>query len=229
MNNKNITAVINLIRCLEIESLKNPEVVANLVRAFGIVCWGSPVFGEDEIFKNRHEDMAGIYQTPDQIAKALVYLSQFKINSYCEIGIFQGGNFVFVSEYLKRFNPEIKCIGIDPTNYLNPEIKAIIEQSGFMSFVPETSEAIKDFVFDLVFLDGDHTAEWINQDYSNVGKKAKICMFHDIQESSCPDIVEFWENIKKTLPKKKVSVEFTEQKSTAPLQGIGIIHDRGAK
>jgi len=39
MKNKNIVAVRNLIRCLDIESLRNPEVVANLVRAFGLVKW----------------------------------------------------------------------------------------------------------------------------------------------------------------------------------------------
>jgi len=94
MKNKNIIAVRNLIRALDIESLKNPDVVANLIRAFGIVQWSvTGAFGDDEIFKNQTAEMAGIYQTPDQTAKALVYLSQFEINTYLEIGVFQGGNF----------------------------------------------------------------------------------------------------------------------------------------
>ena len=224
MKNKNIIAVRNLLRCLDIESLKNPEVVANLVRAFGIVQWGPDAFGKDEIFKNQSADMAGMYQTPDQIGKALVYLSNFKINSYLEVGVFQGGNFLFVYEYLRRFNPEIRCTGIDPTGHLNDEIRAIIETELFLSFKAITSDQLAGQEFDLVFIDGDHTAEWAKRDFENVGRHAKICMIHDIQEASCPGVVEFWETIK-----GKKAVEFLDHTSEKPSQGIGIITKKGDK
>jgi hypothetical protein len=93
MKNKNIIVVQSLIKQLDLDTLKRPEIVTDLIRAFGIVQWGPDAFGNDEKFKNATEDMAGIYQTPDQTAKALVYLSDFKINNYLEIGVFQGGNF----------------------------------------------------------------------------------------------------------------------------------------
>jgi len=223
MNNKNIIAVRNLIRCLDKESLKNPEVVANLVRAFGIVQWGPDVFGADEVFKNATPEMAGIYQTPDQIAKAFAYLSDFKINSYIEIGVFQGGNFIFVSEYLRRFNPKIKCTGIDPTDYLNPEIAAIISAENWLSFLPCASDAISGQIFDLAFIDGEHTSAWVNADWNNIGNQAKICMFHDIQETTCPDVVKFWSEIKAGTKKKYA--EFLDHSSAIPIQGIGIIHN----
>ena len=218
MKNKNIITVRNLIKCLDIKSLRNPEVVANLARTFGIVQWGLPVFGDEEIFKNASEDMAGIYQTPTQIAPALVYLSHFKIDSYLEIGVFQGGNFIFTSEYLKRFNPGIVCTGIDPTNFLNPEIKEIIESESYLNFAQLTSYDVVGKEFDLVFIDGDHSTEWINADFENVGKYADICMFHDIQETSCPDAVEYWKN-----SKKDSSIEFIHCTTKSPLQGIGIL------
>jgi len=218
MYNKNILAVQNLLRCLPVEALKEPEVVANLVRAFGIVQWGPPAFGDDEIFKNEHNHMAGIYQTPDQIGKALVYLSDFEINSYCEIGVFQGGNFLFVSEYLRRFNPKIKCLGIDPTPYLNQEIIEAMDGS-FMTFLSATSDQIAKKQFDLVLIDGEHTGDWVKRDYENVGRFAKICMIHDVQEFSCPDVVEYWNEIK-----TKESVTFLDYTSGNPSQGIGVIH-----
>ncbi len=227
MRNKNIIAVVNLIHCLEVESLRNPEVVANLIRAFGLVCWGPPVFGKDEQFKNHATEMAGIYQTPDQLSKALVYLSNFKINTYLEIGIFQGGNFLFVSEYLKRFNPEIKCMGIDPTNYLNPEIRELTELSEWMRIASVTSDKLDGRKFDLVFIDGDHSAEWVKKDYESVGQHAKICMLHDIQEGSCPAVMQFWDNLKKTT--KKTCIEFLESQDAGPIQGIGIMHERSNK
>ena len=219
MKNKNIIAVQNLLRCLDTGSLRNPEVVSNLVRTFGLVQWGPPVFGNDEIFKNRLADMAGIYQTPDQISKALVYLTDYPINSYLEIGVFQGGNFLFVSEYLRRFNPEIKCLGIDPTGYLNDEIQEIIEKEPWLSFKRITSDKLFGQKFDLVFIDGDHMEEWVRGDFENVGRHARICMIHDIQETMCPDVVRLWTSIK-----TEDSIEFLDHTSSVPLQGIGIIH-----
>lgn len=223
MNNKNIIVVQNLIRSLDLASLRNPDVVANLVRAFGIVHWGAPVFGNDEPFKNPTPNMAGIYQTPDQIGKALVYLSDFRIESYLEVGVFQGGNFLFVSEYLKRFNPSIRCIGIDPTGYMNSEIMQIIEKEIWISFKSITSDYITGQAFDLVFIDGDHSAEWVMKDWNNVGKQAKICLIHDIQEPSCPDVPAFWKSLK---GKKK---EFLDYSGAEPSQGIGIIINEDGK
>jgi len=225
LKNKNIIAVQNLIRSLSLSDLQNPTVVANLVRAFGIVQWGPEVFGKDEQFKNLFPYMAGIYQTPDQIAKALIYLSEFPINTYLEIGIFQGGNFLFVSEYLHRFNPGIRCIGIDPTaiSFMNDEIQSTIEKEVWITFKPITSDLIQGQEFDVVFIDGDHTAEWINKDWNNVGKFAKLCIIHDIQETTCPACLEFWNELKKL---KKKTVEFLDCTSSVPTQGIGIIHNQ---
>lgn len=221
MKNKNIIAVQNLIRCLPINALEDAEVVANLVRAFGIVQWGPDAFGEDEKYKNASVEMAGMYQTPNQIAKALVYLSSLKINSYLEIGIFQGGTFLFISEYLRRFNPDIKCLGIDPTPFLNDEIRAIIETNLFMSFKSVNSDQLSGKEFDLVFIDGEHIDGWVKRDYDNVGQYAKICMIHDIQELSCPEVVEFWETIKGKKP-----VTFLDYTSANPSQGIGMVFGR---
>jgi len=222
MNNKNIIVVQNLIRSLDHKTLQNPNVVINLIRAFGIVQWGPAVFGEDEVFKNANENMAGIYQTPAQLANALIYLSDFEINTYLEIGVFQGGNFLFVSEYLRRFNPKIQCLGIDPTWYLNDEIRNIIEAEMFMSFKSVTSDQIAGTKYDLVFIDGEHTEDWVKRDYENVGQYAKICMIHDINEMSCPGVVAFWNTIK-----GKSYKECLDHTSDNPSQGIGII--KGAK
>jgi hypothetical protein len=223
MNNKNIIAVRNLIRSISPHNLRSPEVVANLVRAFGLVQWGGDAFGDDELFKNQSSDMAGIYQTPMQIAEALVYLSMFEINSFLEVGVFHGGNFFFTSEYLKRFNPEISCTGVDPTEYLNPEIKEIIDREQYLSFKSLSSETLAGQKFDLVLIDGDHTTEWVKKDWENVGQHAKICMFHDIQGDPCPDVVEFWKKLKADYPNNIVKefISYTKK----PTQGIGIIHN----
>jgi hypothetical protein len=221
MKNKNIIAVQSLLRCLEIESLKNPEVVANLVRAFGIMHWGPATAGPEVRFIGTG---AAIGQTPDQIAKALVYLSKFYILSFCEIGVMHGGNFLFVSEYLRRFNPGIQCMGVDPTNYLDSEIKEIIDNESFLTFKSTTSEQIAGQVFDFVFIDAEHVAPWPEKDWNNVGQYAKICGFHDIQEPMWPDVTALWNKLKAN--KEKVFAEFTDDLSGCKSHGIGLIHDR---
>lgn len=227
MKNKNIIAVRNLIRCLDLDTLRSVEVVANLVRAFGLVQWGNDTFGEDELFKNPSVDQAGIYQTPMQIAEALVYVSCFKVNSFLEVGVFQGGNFLFCSEFLRRFNPEIQCLGVDPSAYLNPEIKEIIDKEIFVSFKSMTSDRLEGRSFDLVFLDGDHTAAGVRKDWENVGKHAKICMLHDIQGAICPDVVAFWKALKGDHPNSTIK-EFLAY-TGKPTQGIGLIHNEEKK
>lgn len=225
MKNKNIVPIQNLIGSLSIDDLKNYEVVANLVRCFGIMPWvhyGMVMAGPETDYINP-PDVAAVGQTPDQIAKALVYLSQFKINSYCEIGLYFGGNFLFTSEYLRRFNPDIKCLGVDPTNHVSPEIREYGELSDWIRFASVTSEAIVGRKFDLVMIDGDHCNPWPQRDWENVGKYANICMFHDIQEALWPDVGAFWA----TLKGKKV--EFLDSWSGRVTHGIGVINNMPTK
>ncbi len=222
MKNKNIIVVQNLLRCLDLESLRNSEIVANLIRAFGIMNWGPNTAGPEIAFIN--QGGASIGQTPDQIAKALVYLSKFRIDSFCEIGVMHGGNFLFCSEYLRRFNPGIQCLGIDPTNYLDAEIREIIEKEMWLTFKSVTSDQISGQVFDFVFIDADHTTSWIEKDWENVGRHAKICAFHDLQDPLWPDMAAFWTTLK---DKKKEKVEFLNDPSGCKTHGIGIIYDKG--
>jgi len=221
VNNKNIIAVTNLIRCLDLASLKNADVVINLIRAFGISKWEQPYCGEDYIFINERIDMAGLYQTPIQLAKALVNLSNYSINTYCEIGVFQGGCFLFISEYLRRFNPDLISVGIDTMpDWLNPEVKALyIDNDDRLDYRAGTSDLIKGEAFDLCFIDGDHSCAALQRDWDNVGQYAKICMFHDIQEPTVPDVGIFWEQVKR----EKNYFLCTEYSSPKPTQGIGVL------
>jgi hypothetical protein len=46
----------------------------------------------------------GIWQLPNQLAPALLLLSQFKIQSYVEVGCGAGGTFMFITEFLRKTN-----------------------------------------------------------------------------------------------------------------------------
>ena len=225
MKNRNVILIQNLLRSLDLESLRNPEVISNLVRIFGIMPWGPSTTGPEAQYINPG-GIAAIGQTPDQIAKALVYLSKFKIESFCEVGVCYGGNFFFMSEYLRRFNPTIQCTGVDPTMNPDSDIREIIDLSDWMRHLSLTSNQIAGREYDLVFIDGDHVAPWPENDWNNLGKQAKICMFHDLQEPIWPDVAAFWITIKGL--KGKVTMEYLDDPSGRSTHGIGLIHDKGA-
>lgn len=223
MTNKNLIPIINLLRYLSLSELRNAEVVANLVRAFGIMNWGPNAAGPEARYISGG---CAIGQTPDQIAKALEYLSWFEIDTFCEVGLYYGGNFLFTAEYLKRFNPGIKCTGVDPNDYLDAEIKERIAGSGWLTLEATTSDRMAGRKFDFVFIDGDHAAPWPAKDYESLGKFAKICGFHDLQDPLWGDVGRFWATLPDEGMVKKVFLDDLSGKSS---HGIGLIHRKGIK
>ena len=50
--------------------------------------------------------------------------------------------------------------------------------------------------FDIVFIDGDHSYHGVKNDYEICKKSGKIYVFHDIINSVCPGVVQFWNELK---------------------------------
>ena len=53
--------------------------------------------------------------------------------------------------------------------------------------------------FDLIFIDGNHSYDFVRQDVANYGKllsKNGVLALHDIAASDWPDIPKFWEEVK---------------------------------
>lgn len=143
-------------------------------------------------YKNYLNDQIGIWQHPEELAKLCLILKKFKINSFLDIGTFNGYTFKFLSEFLNKYQ-KTKCITIDPI-YHNP----IVDDR--FTYLNATSKNFIGQKFDLVFIDGDHEYSSVKEDYENVGQYANICIFHDIRDEFCNDLnggpKKFWNEIK---------------------------------
>jgi hypothetical protein len=207
-----VEKLISEIAKLDPENITKDQII-DVACQFGLVN-DSGSYGIYSQYMNKTRRETGIYQQPNQIADVILELLKHKIESYVEIGVFQGGNFLLVTEFLKLKNPKLVCFGIDITDsYMEDYVKPYIDlRIG-------TSKDFKGEKFDVVHIDGDHQYESAKEDWENLGQHAKICMIHDINQYTCPGVIRFWKELKEGKNVK----EFTEHTTNVQMQGTGIV------
>ncbi|MGV1941484.1 class I SAM-dependent methyltransferase [Agrobacterium sp. 22-211-1] len=179
-----------------------------------------------------------LLQLPCQLAPLLAWLADNArgIECYLEIGVRWGGMFILISEWLRRFSPELrKVIALDPAE-MSPLIR---EYADYISTIDgdrrlevryekeySTSVVAKDLVLnlrpDFVFIDGDHRYEGVSHDYELVRDRAKMLMFHDICASSWPGVGRLWREVLTQNSKTHSAVEFTKQYQSGDGGGMGL-------
>jgi hypothetical protein len=205
--------LLDRINGLSLSTISEKEII-DMVCEYGLCVEDRDGYGEwnKYMIKSRNEE--GIFQTPKQISDALLELLKHNIKSYAEIGIFKGGSYLLISNILKLKNPNLESIGIDiQDRHLTEDIKK------YINLHVGTSEDFKGKHFDFVFIDGDHSYEGVKTDYQNLGQYANIVMFHDINDSTCPGVVKFWNEVKEGKKYK----EFTYQTNNNKIHGIGLL------
>jgi cephalosporin hydroxylase len=162
------------------------------------------------------------WQYPNQFNHYLKQLLQYDINSYLEIGCRWGGTFIITNEFLKLKNKDIKsytCDIISMSSLLNEYSQyhqfTFLNKSSFDLSTNDISEPI-----DLILIDGDHSYEGVKRDYEvSLQFKPKYIVFHDTVSSSCPGVVQFWNEIKTT---GKKYYEYHEQYSSVDGTYLGL-------
>ncbi len=199
------------------EQLRDKDHLIKIIKIWGII--------DDPVINFGYNDCRsqnGLFQQPEQLAPALIYLSKKKIKRYLEIGTFIGSSPTFISIYLSRFN-ELSTLAVDRDNNYDQNLLNLANKYSKVEFLKGTSDDIKGYKSDLCFIDADHKYQSVKNDYQNIGGTAKICMFHDINdEGTVKDrdgsgTVRFWNEIK-----KPEYLEFKDHPLGLNVMGIGI-------
>lgn len=171
------------------------------------------------------------WQYPNQFSKYLNFLSKNNITSYLEIGCHKGGTFIITVEYLSRFNKINHALAVD--NWSRDEMlnyATICENVDYVvtSSASETFEKlVKERVWDLILIDGDHSYQAVKKDFETVKNYARFIAFHDIKNIFCPGTQQIWLDIKNKYPNQ--INEWTDQYDEVLLRvrgsvmGIGLL------
>lgn len=196
-----------------LSDLKNVNFVENLFLSLGI-----NDDNKSEIPKELYKYCGfGLryWQYPNQFAKSLVFLSNYKILSYLEIGVRYGGTYIIINEYLKRFNQLEFFIGIDIVR--NKSLKKYSRLNKTSRFYKINSSSIEfhklisDKKFDLVLIDGNHEENHYRNDYYNLKDKSNIIVLHEIVSDACSGVVMVWNEIRLNHMEEYYSFEFNDQ------------------
>lgn len=220
---------VRVIRRADLGELRRIEVVERIIQEAGLRHEVRDVYGSDSMHMN---DGPGLWQIPNQLASCMCELSRHRIDSVLEVGTCDGWTITLLTAYLQRFNPGIRAITIDIGDFFvgYPIVKRLLPVEFRLGV---TSDGLSGQRFDLCFIDGDHSLGWVSRDYENVGKHARICMFHDVNDRIVGDhpdnaggVPQFWRSLKAAGGDRHGFREYTYHSDGRPVMGIGLLLPR---
>lgn len=171
-----------------------------------------------------------IWQYPNQFSKYMVQISKYseKINSYLEIGCRHGGTYILTTEFLRTLNKNFKSsVAVDIID-ANDLLKKYIEKTSEASFLNLNSGSLqfKQFInnnfFDLIFIDGDHSYDFVKNDAEITRDFCNIQVFHDTVNEACPGVGVYWTEIKNTHSHLYDFYDFDDQYDSVQGSYLGI-------
>jgi hypothetical protein len=199
---------------LPLEQLRDPGVLAQLVRSVGLLREKRPVYGNETQYQ-LSVNQKGLYQLPEQFACALIRLSHLSISSFAEIGQYTGWHTkadvssgdagwtsVFLVAYLQRFAAP-KALQSAATAAQKRDLRTTCVKDLFKSLGHRFEPMKKGGQFaalpskiDLCFIDGDHHYDGIHKDVRSLETRCKYIMLHDVYDRDCPAVVLQWNRLK---------------------------------
>ena len=216
---------IRKIQRATMEELQSLDWLVATIREVGLVPIpeAAATYEGEEDFINASQQ--GVIQLPREFARWLLLLAGHRPKTYLEIGCFNGGTASIAAAYLQRFNAEFRATTIDvwPGFIFHHLVRDLIP---LRYAVCRTSFDFAGEAFDAVFIDGEHSFDWVWADYQNVGRAAKVCGLHDVNNAPYRDgamgaVCGAWELIKRDEQAGARFVEIFEHPSR-DIMGIGV-------
>ena len=191
------------------------------------------------IYNKTHEN--AILQHPQEAAEFMTFIKDKNVRSYLEIGSYYGGS---LWHFVRAMPKGSRAVAVDWPNADGnrhqplPQLQTCVNKLkglGYDIHLYLGDSAAKPIVekvnahapFDLVFIDGNHSAPYVMRDFTNYGRLAPIVCFHDISwtEKGPPTkmpchVSQVWRELKETY---KDDAHFTEIVHGDNVYGIGIM------
>jgi hypothetical protein len=205
------------------DELRSIDWLVGMIRQVGLV----PIPEADVTYEGEQDyingTQQGLIQVPREFACWLTVLGEHRPSSYLEIGCFNGATATIAGAYLRRFVPDARIVTCDvfPAFVFHDEARKVVPLEYAVGC---TSYDFRSESYEAVFIDGDHSFEWAWADYINVGRRARICAFHDVnnapyREMHLGGVCAVWEKVKQTEGGN--FLEFFEHPSRE-IMGIGV-------
>jgi predicted O-methyltransferase YrrM len=189
-------------------------------------------FGSDNlsVFGGEYEGGINLQQVPFEITECIYFLlSQNKtFQNFLEVGSAGGGNTFTFHHFFNPSNVVIVDDNNHPKHGLRPNTLKHIEIKEFIgnSQGPEAKEFIKNLnmMFDLMFIDADHSYEGVKNDTNNYLEflnKDGFLLFHDIEV--CEGVKEWHNELKNN---SSLELAFEVVSPTTPKCGISIFRKK---
>ena len=213
------------IQAATLEDLRSLDWLVELLRAVGLVPIpdAEATYEGEEDFINASEQ--GLIQLPREFARWLLLLAERRPATYLEVGCFNGASVSLAAAYLQRFNPAFHATALDvwPGFVFRHLVQDLVP---LRYVVGKTSHDFAGESFEAVFIDGDHSFEWAWADYQNVGRAAKVCGLHDVnnaayRELTLGGVCGVWDLIRR---EEGADAEFVEifAHPSREIMGIGV-------
>ena len=207
------------------EDLRRVEYVESLVGRAGLAHDDRGIYGEDARWMNPVP--RGLWQIPRQLAELLVWLSHRNVRTFLEIGTYTGHTFAVIMTYLSRFQPDLVGTTVDPAR--RHRVSGLTPRYFRARYARGTSDDFAGRSFDFCFIDGDHRYGAVARDFRSVGRYARICAFHDINDELSASfagndggVVRFWSDLVTVIDPQRVRT-FCYHSEGRRVMGIGAI------
>ena len=214
---------IEVLRSEPLRSLGDPGRLQNLLQQLGLNDEGLNEFPA-QLHPYCGQGLL-IWQFPIQFGPYLTELARHRIDSYLEIGVRHGGSFVATVEFLRRFQPGLRSVGVDIIPSPSMVEYAGSEPNSEFVCINTMSEGFDTLVrrlapIDLVFIDSHHEETQCRHEFERVRPYANLIALHDIANTDCPGVGKVWAEI--AASGDYDCQEFIEQYSAGPKSYMGI-------